>query len=510
FSAPTPAQLAQLAGAPQPDRSTAAASPTAGPVGPLVLPPIAHWLATWSGPGIPAFTQARLVTTPAGLTADQLTRALQAVFDTHAGLRQTVTVRAPGVWTAEIGPVGTLRAPDCLRVVTDDTDDPTELLLDQAPLARARLDPTRGRTVQAVFVDRGRRSGRLLLIAHHLVIDEVSWQILLPDLARAVEQLKAGDAPRLDPVPTPLRAWTDRLATTAYHPDTVATLDRWIDARSALPGLQLDPGRDVTARARHRVVRLTAEQTAPLLDAVPQAVNAGVNDVLLTALVLGHCAATDRSPLTIDLEGHGREEPDSDWDLSRTVGWLTSLCPVRLDPGDIQLGNALAGGTDAGRSLKHVKEQLRAAGRQALAAGQLRYLNAATAAQLAGPPPTVLWNYLGRPAAVIGGDWTMAAEAGALGAADADDLPLTHPIEVTAELRAGPSGPELEAAWTWSPAVADDLVDDWVESWIEALDGLVLWARDGDEAGATPSDFDLVTLDQTQISMLEQMWKDRQ
>ena len=86
-------------------------------------------------------------------------------------------------------------------------------------------------------------------------------------------------------------------------------------------------------------------------------------------------AAGGEHAVLLDLEGHGREEIFADVDLSRTVGWFTSLFPVRLDPGALDLDEALAGGAALGRALKLIKEQLRALPDNGLGYGLLRYLN---------------------------------------------------------------------------------------------------------------------------------------
>ena len=110
-------------------------------------------------------------------------------------------------------------------------------------------------------------------------------------------------------------------------------------------------------------------------------------------------------------KGHGREEGWSpNVDLTRTVGWFTSLYPVRLDPGLLDLEEALSGGPALGRALKTIKEQLRAVPGKGLGYGLLRYLNDETAAELAGAAaPQLGFNYLGRFAAGSdGGDWAPA------------------------------------------------------------------------------------------------------
>ena len=146
---------------------------------------------------------------------------------------------------------------------------------------------------------------------------------------------------------------------------------------------------------------MPAALTAALLTRVPAAFHGGINDVLLTGLALavadwcrrhgrgahaghGSNGHGSRSAVLLDLEGHGREEVFADLDLSRTVGWFTSLFPVRLELGALDLEEALAGGAALGRALKSIKEQLRALPDKGLGYGLLRYLNAETAPQLAG------------------------------------------------------------------------------------------------------------------------------
>src|SRR5262249_42581762 len=119
--------------------------------------------------------------------------------------------------------------------------------------------------------------------------------------------------------------------------------------------------REGAGRAGQRTLALPGGVAGPLLTRVPAAFHGGINDVLLTALVVAIAdwsrrrgAPTSRA-VVIDLEGHGREEPSAGVDLSRTVGWLTSVCPVRLDIGGVDLDEALAGGAGLWRGAQPVK-----------------------------------------------------------------------------------------------------------------------------------------------------------
>ncbi|MEK2492611.1 amino acid adenylation domain-containing protein [Kitasatospora purpeofusca] len=526
FEAPTPAALAGAA-VPAPAADAAPRTPADDAPGPLPLPPIAHWLAARGGP-VDRIAQTRLLTLPPGVRPEHLTTALQALLDHHLGLRQLLHRPAPGVWAAEALAPGAVAAADRLRVLPVDDPDgavPPALLAAESAAAVGRLRPAEGALLAAVHFDAGPdRPGRLLLAVHHLAVDEVSWGILLDDLRTGCQDAAAARPPLLPPVPTSLRTWTAHLLAEAHSPRRVAELDHWLhaaDARRPLGSRPLDPERDTVGTAHSFTVTLTAERTAPLLDTVPSAVHGTVNDVLLTALALAAAALAPEGAdgaggagggLPVELEGHGREaEPLPGADLSRTVGWLTSLYPVRLDPGAVDPASALAGTEDAGRALKEVKEQLRRVPGGGIGAGLLRHANPATAHRFdPAARPEVLWNYLGRRTVAPGTPWGPAPEAGALDDGADPRTPLSHPLEIVARIDPGPDGPRLTARWiTAAGSLPPERARVLADAWTAALDGLAAWAATPSAGGRTPSDLDLLTLGQDQISLLEQMWKDQ-
>ncbi|MGW6414086.1 amino acid adenylation domain-containing protein [Streptomyces sp. NPDC055055] len=524
FQHPTPAKLAAVA-SPAAPAGAVPERPAEQATGPLVLPPVAHWFAGRGGP-YRRFSQARLVVLPAGLRHADLRTALQSVLDRHDGLRQVLTVARQGVWSSEVAPVGSLEAASVLRTVDAvglGAGALRELVSRESDRAAGELDPESGRTVRAVLFDAGAgEPSRLLLVAHHLVVDEVSWQILLPDLRSACEAAAEGRKPALDAVPTALRSWTAGLLAEAQSARRTAELDRWL-ADSApgerlLAGRPLHPARDTVATARRLTVRLSAERTEPLLTAVPQAFHGTVNDTLLTALALavGDWAARRGRPVsgvTVELEGHGREQdlvPGAD--LTRTVGWLTSVYPLRLTA-DSYDARAVVGGTqEAGAALKEIKERIRGVPDGGIGAGLLRYANAATAGLFAPEArPEILWNYLGRQTAARQAAWGPAEEADALAVGPEPDAPLAYALQVDAEVEQGPDGPELTASFLWAgDTVPQDTVAALADGWRAALDALAAWAAGGVAAGHTPSDLDLLDLDQNQITMLEEMWRAQQ
>ncbi|HET9380916.1 MAG TPA: amino acid adenylation domain-containing protein, partial [Streptomyces sp.] len=187
-------------------------------VGPVPLLPIIHWMRERGGP-VQRFNQTMMVVVPAELGLTRLEAALQAVLDHHDALRMKLRRTGGLIWNLDIPPRGELRAADCVRRVDItglDKDATNALIGEHVQAAWDRLDPETGAMVQAVWFDAGpATAGRLLLVVHHLVVDGVSWRILMPDLAQAWAEVAAGRTPELAPVGTSLRTWAQRLTEAA-------------------------------------------------------------------------------------------------------------------------------------------------------------------------------------------------------------------------------------------------------------------------------------------------------
>ncbi|MFE9251410.1 amino acid adenylation domain-containing protein, partial [Streptomyces sp. NPDC007088] len=471
-------------------RRAAPAAPTARDIatGPLLPTPVMADLRDLGGP-IDGYHQSMLLVVPAGLGAERLTAALQAVIDRHDALRLTLddkwglTVPTPDAVTA------TVRRVD---VAAADADALREAIEEHSRAAQSELDPSKGDLVRAVWFDAGTEAGRLLLLVHHLAVDGVSWQPLLGDLRAAWE----GEP--LEPVGTSFRRWSALLDEEANS--RTGELPFWrsvLETPDPLLGDRpLDPSADVRSQAQTLTLTLPADLTEALLTSVPGAVHAGVRDVLVTGLALAVAAwrgkrGADASELLLELEGHGREDIMPGLDLSRTVGWFTSAFPVRVDPGS----------AEGVRALKLVKEQLRAVPGNGIGYGLLRHRNPRTQAELAAyGRPQLGFNYLGRYAAPGLDDWAPAPEASALGAGFDPSAPLGLGIELDAVTVDHAHGAQLVATWTWSKALlAEDDVRELAHNWFTSLADLA-----GVEGGGlTPSDLPLVDLSQGDIEELE-------
>ncbi|WP_371588941.1 condensation domain-containing protein [Streptomyces virginiae] len=509
-------------------RARSRAGEDAGPavpprrLGPLAPTPIMGWLAELGGP-VDTYNQSLVLRTPPGFGAAAAERTVQALLDTHEMLR----LRLPegiGAAGAEpvVPPAGSVAAADLLELMdargTGEAELPA-LTRERMRAARRLLSPREGHMLRAVLLDRGAgQQGRLALVVHHLVVDGVSWRILQDDLRSCWTALAEGREPALEPAATPFAHWADLLRAEATSGRRTTEADRWAaalrEAPQPLAGVRAPGGLDPESPENTLTLTLGPDVTGPLLTTAPGLVNGTVNDVLLTALALavlgrrgadGQDAGDEEGAVLVDVEGHGREDVVDGTDLSRTVGWFTTVFPVRLALGRPDLDEARAGGPAVGAALRLVKEELRAVPDKGIGFGLLRHLNSRTGPDLAARGiPEIGFNYLGR--FPMGGDAPWDAAPGhdfALDDAD-EGLPMAHAVEVNAAAHEGPDGLTLSATWTWAGnAIPGSRVHDLAQEWFTMLRAVVTHAARPDAGGLTPSDVSLVQVSQADLDTFE-------
>ncbi|MGW5410376.1 amino acid adenylation domain-containing protein [Actinomadura geliboluensis] len=517
FECRTAARLAEAVSARR-DRTPVLAEDASGGVGPMGLQPVARHVFQHGG-GMDRFAMAMALELPAGIDADGLAATLDAVLDRHDLLRaRLVRGDEPSL---DVHPAGTVRAAGLIRRVPCDGrwDDPSTLETAKAELdaATGSLDPEAGTMARFVWFAPERGPGRLLAVLHHLVVDGVSWRILMSDLAEAWRRVRDGRTPDLAAVGTSARRWAAALEAEALSPEREAELEFWRDmleaANPPLGERPFDPAVDVVSTLDSVRVELPADVTDAVLTGLPAAYRGTGTDVLLAALALAvnRWSGADRSTL-VRLEGHGREEdvvPGAD--LARTVGWFTCMYPARVDVRGVDVSEVLAGGAAAGTAVKLVKEQLRAIPDKGVGYGLLRYLNPETAPQLADhPAPQIGFNYLGRvsdsdvPEHLRADGWGPARWSAELVPVPDPDLPALSALEVGAVATDGPEGARLQAVFTFPTGLLSrERTAELAELWVEVLTGMAAYAARPEIGGLTPSDAALVPVRQDEIDAWE-------
>ncbi len=495
FEAPTIAGLAALA--------SSAPVPLAeqGPVtGSLPLTPIQRWFFAQDFPNPHHFNQSLLFALKEPLQWEALEAALQALLAHHDALRLRFTPSEAG-WQAQNAPVADEEALAWIDLADLPEAEQSREIEARSAQLQTGLDITHGPLLRAAYFRLGRgRADRLLLIVHHLAIDGVSWRILLEDLQSAYAQALGQQVLSLPPKSTSFRTWAGRLMEYATSEAVHRELDYWSGLQDASPSqlpLDFPQGENVESATEIVRVALTPEETQALLRDVPRAYHTEINDVLLTALAQCLCAWTGAASTLINLEGHGREELFPDLDLSRTLGWFTSLYPVRLD---------LGRGRQPGEALKAVKEQLRAVPRRGIGYGILRYLAGASqpAERLAAlPQPQVTFNYLGQVDQALPPDTPFALAPEQVGRVHAPENRRSALIELISTVVNG----QLNLEWNYSRALHKrSTIERLAQSYLEALRALIAHCLSPQAGGYTPSDFPDVSLSEESIQdLLEEM-----
>ncbi|WP_426234752.1 amino acid adenylation domain-containing protein [Pseudomonas sp. TWP3-2] len=419
------------------------------------------------------------------LDAGHLHAALLAVIEHHDALSLNFQLSGAS-WQAAFE---SQRDPELLWV--RELQDSAQLSA-LANEAQRSLDLQQGRLLRAVLATLPDGEQRLLLVIHHLVVDGVSWRILLEDLQLAYRTLAAGRALALPGKSSSLQSWAEHLHRYGQSDVPGGEREYWLQTLSADHAeLPRDFAVDLQTRAHAARVssRLSQACTHKLLKVAPAAYRTQINDLLLTALARVLCDWSQQPSVLIQLEGHGREDLFDDVDLSRTVGWFSSLFPVRLTPA-----------AAPGASLCAIKEQLRAVPGKGIGYGVLRYLTGAEELrELA--PPRVTFNYLGQFdgafSAADGALFVPAAES----AGDTQDAaaPLGNWLSIDGQVYGG----ELELTWTFGAGMyRADTVQALADAYRAELERLIEHCCDSGEAAVTPSDFNLVSLTQAQLSAL--------
>jgi amino acid adenylation domain-containing protein/non-ribosomal peptide synthase protein (TIGR01720 family) len=354
---------------------------------------------------------------------------------------------------------------------------------------QASLNVSEGPLVRFVYFDC--EPARLFVVCHHLVIDGVSWRILLEDLQRVCDALLAGKAVQLPAKSTSYQQWAEAIAVYAATSAVQQQQTYWLSAEreqvKPLPR-DYDGGENRICDTAMVAVGLTREETEALLQEVPGVYHTQINEVLLSALAVALVQWTKQQVVLVDMEGHGREAIGEHTDVSRTVGWFTTIYPVLLE-----VKGRL---TEIGEVVKQVKEQVRAIPEQGMGYGMLRYLGEVNERLRALPAAEVVFNYTGQFNQTLSesGLFRVGREDRGEGRSGANRR--THLLEVTG----GVAGGQLQMTWSYSEQVHKrETVQQVAADFIEALRELIQQCQWGEVVSFTPSDFPEARLSQKDL-----------
>ncbi len=481
----TIAGIASVAG--RSDQSPSNNSPV---IGDAPLTPIQRWFFEAKVPNSSHWNQAFLFRLKRSVDSEQLKQALREVILHHDALRLRFNQE-------DFQSRQRFGEPAVFSFKEYSLDDLTALEQDAAMTrlaseTQASLEIANGKLVAAAYFRLGeQREDRLLLVAHHLATDGVSWRIVVEDLETAYQSLEDGKVAVLPRKTTSFKRWAEALAAYSESETLCKEQAYWQDvaAHSELTiPVDSSNGENDEASADTITVSLSNEATRALLQQAPRAYRTQINDLLLTALAraLSHWCGTDR--VAIDLEGHGREEIGAELDLSRTVGWFTTLFPVILET------QPAAGVGDA---LIAVKEQLRCVPKKGIGHGVLRYL--AKRELKPAVEPQVVFNYMGQLDWIVADSELFSFAPGQIGPLHDPAALRRHLLEIVAHVSDG----RLSVCWNYSRhRHRRATIEALATRFLEELHSLIDHCCGQSKTRPTPSDFPLANLDQTALDLL--------
>ncbi|WP_433655166.1 amino acid adenylation domain-containing protein [Nocardia sp. CA-128927] len=415
-------------------------------VGPVHLTPIQREFFAAEPAQPHHFTQSVLLELAEGVDEAALRAALAVMREWHDALRMRYEHRDGG-WRQHCEPIETgvdlLRRHDLSALPEPERTATVQSL---AVRADAGLDLASARLLQGLLFDFGpEQRPWLFLTIHHLVVDAVSWRILLDDLAVAYQQVVDGKRIDLEAKTTSFQEWSERLGRTVAAGGFDEQLPYWTALPQGGPLPTDGDGPNVVGSTRTVSASLAEQDSEVLLRKSAGVFRTRVNEVLIAGLARTLAQWTGEQQVLIDLEGHGREDIFDEVDLSRTVGWFTTRFPVCLDT---------AAADDWPALVKSVRRQLRAVPDKGLGYGALRYLSAPTAPGAALADRTdapVVFNYHGNVDGMASAD-DHGLYRGALpsvGQGRSPDARSSHLLEVVGLISDG----KLQFTWHYSKNV---------------------------------------------------------
>jgi amino acid adenylation domain-containing protein/non-ribosomal peptide synthase protein (TIGR01720 family) len=459
--------------------------------GEVPLTPIQNWFFAQNLPNPHHWNQSVLLEVRQYLDLEILEQVIKQLLQHHDALRLRFQQTENG-WQQVNA------APDEIVPVTrlDLSDKPDaeqeKAIISIATELQTSLNLSNGPLIRVAYFDQGNdKPSRLLIIIHHLVVDGVSWRILLEDLQTAYQQLSQGEEIQLPAKTTAFKQWAEKLSEYAQAPELQSELKYWQN-QTQQPVIDLptdEQDANTVASARSVSISLSSTETQALLQEVPKAYQTQVNDVLLTALVQACAQWTGDDSLLLTLEAHGREDIFSDVNLSRTVGWFTAQFPVLLN-----LGNAFS----PGDALKTIKEQLRNIPQNGINYSVLKYLNPNSCLQARSQPP-LKFNYLGQFDQVLSDTSVFKLAAQTTGPNRSLQGSRSHLLEIDGMVTNG----QLQLTWTYSHNIHyPDTIERLAAHFIQELRRLIAHCQSQEAGGYTPSDFPEAELSQTELDKL--------
>lgn len=427
------------------------------------------------------YNQSLLLTLPKNITRNQLNEAVAGVYQKHDILRarfELVNDEFVGTYETTI--------PEISEETITGTEAIGEAVTKVCASYQETLNTTEGTVARFVLINtpESEATNRVFIVAHHLVIDGVSWRIIADDLTANLQKVSKGETVSIGEKTTSFRQWQERLATYANSETLNEEFAYWKSITEKIETLPQDTdfdGKTTYQGVDSYNVSFSQELTTSLLKESNQAFSTEINDLLLAALAMSFSTWTNNDNLVIGLEGHGREELFDDVDITETVGWFTSLYPVLLE--NFQ--------DDVEATIVQAKENLKAIPNKGIGYGALRYLAADESKResLHKDIEQVIFNYLGQ---ADQGSSETASLFNFTNEGKGEDIHPENEYGGKITINSVVTNGTLSLRWDYDTnRFTKESIETLAENYIKALETVVNFCKSQTETVATPADYGL-------------------
>ncbi len=460
--------------------------------GQVPLSPMQAWFFELNSPEPHHFNQSVILQAPGNVSVAHLETSLVYLFKKHDALRANFSF-VDGAWQQFVKPWPQHVGVEIVDLTAVPEEHQSGMMAKRIAEAQAQLSLGSGELMNFTLF-RLTASSRLLITAHHLIVDAMSWRLLLMDLCHVYEQLSAGQA--TDTLATgnksQISAWYPSLHALAAAEVLAGQLERWRDSLNGESLPLSSEGYGTLGQLTDYSVELSEDLSHQLISQAGEAYNTQIDDLLLTALVLAGYRSLGLVELTVDLEGHGRvdlsQHLESVIDPDTVVGWLASVFPIRFRASD-----------DVGALIKTVKEQLRDVPDEGIGYGLLRFLGSdqtmRTSLKDTGGG-RILFNYLGEFDLPLSGEWQLLDEV--IPNERSASTPNAYPLVINAMNTSN----RLRFDFSYNADVLDSqAVEQLAETYLEALKEVAVHCLAQIQSGQnfTPSDFPALDMGQSAL-----------
>ncbi|MBS1518087.1 MAG: amino acid adenylation domain-containing protein [Bacteroidetes bacterium] len=341
------------------------------------------------------FNHSILLSVPSAVNPDNLKRSFRELLRHHDALRLRFEISGKDVklYNNDFEDSDVLNIED---LSSYDSEEQIKKIEELSNKYNREINIAKGNLVRAVlFMTEKDSDDKLLIIIHHLCVDGISWRILLEDLFSLYGNFDKDEESELPDKTLSFKDWSIKLEKYSKSDEIKKELEYWTESSSEKPNdlkfdSPFDPAKNIVGEEEKITLEFTKEETEVILRDINKAYNTQINDILLTALILAFHKWNGDNKLLLNLEGHGREEIQSDADISRTAGWFTSVFPVLLKITEPE---------DTGSCIKSVKEILRGIPNNGIGFGLLKYLSDDENIRKklsSNEEPGIVFNYLGQ------------------------------------------------------------------------------------------------------------------